>query len=98
MGLSAEFGELVVRLNQRSYPPLAVTHRTLTWHFSLLDDQGIDILDMDCQRVFIAGGGGVSSSLFTAQIALRLPREVQIDDIAKELESLSEDTRVIVQP
>ncbi|OLQ90183.1 transcriptional regulator [Vibrio panuliri] len=64
----------------------------------LLDDQGIDILDMDCQRVFIAGGGGVSSSLFTAQIALRLPREIQIDDIAKELESLSEDTRVIVQP
>lgn len=63
----------------------------------LLDDQGIDILDMDCQRVFIAGGGGVSSSFFTSQIALRLPRNVLIADIAKELESLSEDTRVVIQ-
>ncbi|MGF1909811.1 transcriptional regulator [Vibrio kasasachensis] len=63
----------------------------------LLDDQGIDILDIDCQRVFIAGGGGVSSSLFTSQISLRLPRNVLIEDVAKELESLSEDTRVVVQ-
>ncbi|RTZ16748.1 transcriptional regulator [Vibrio aquaticus] len=61
-----------------------------------LDGQGISILDMDCQRVFIAGGGGVSSSLFTANIAMRLPRELLIDDVAKELEALSEDTRVMV--
>ncbi|MGR5470998.1 glycine cleavage system protein R, partial [Vibrio astriarenae] len=26
----------------------------------VLDSQGISILDMDCQRVFIAGGGGIS--------------------------------------
>lgn len=63
----------------------------------LLDDQGIDIMDMDCQRVFIAGGGGVSSSLFSAEVTLRLPANVQISDVAKELESLSEDTRVIIQ-
>ncbi|WP_114767137.1 glycine cleavage system protein R [Vibrio rhodolitus] len=63
----------------------------------LLDNQGIDVLDMDCQRVFIAGGGGVSSSLFTSQIALRLPKEIQISDVVKELESLSEDTRVVLQ-
>lgn len=63
----------------------------------VLDNQGINILDMDCQRVFIAGGGGVSSSLFTANIALKLPTEVQIDDVAKELEALSEDTRVMVE-
>ncbi len=38
----------------------------------VLDNQGINILDMDCQRVFIAGGGGVSSSLFTANMAIEL--------------------------
>ncbi|MFM2590113.1 glycine cleavage system protein R [Vibrio sp. TBV020] len=63
----------------------------------VLDGQGISILDMDCQRVFIAGGGGVSSSLFTANIAMRIPTEVLIDDVAKELEALSEDTRVMVE-
>ncbi|WP_070967691.1 glycine cleavage system protein R [Vibrio sonorensis] len=63
----------------------------------VLDGQGISILDMDCQRVFVAGGGGVSSSLFTANMALRLPGELRIDDVAKELESLSEDTRVLVE-
>ncbi|KOO03521.1 glycine cleavage system protein R [Vibrio nereis] len=63
----------------------------------ILDGQGVSILDMDCQRVFIAGGGGVSSSLFTANMAIRLPAEVDIDDIANELESLSEDTKVMVE-
>ncbi|WED20599.1 transcriptional regulator [Vibrio sp. JC009] len=62
----------------------------------VLDGQGISILDMDCQRVFIASGGGVSNSLFTANLAIRLPAEVSIDDVTKELESLSEDTRVIL--
>ncbi|SDG96865.1 Glycine cleavage system regulatory protein [Vibrio xiamenensis] len=64
----------------------------------VLDNQGINILDMDCQRVFIvggAGGGGVSSSLFTASIAIKIPENVQIDDVVKELESLSEDTKVM---
>lgn len=63
----------------------------------VLDGQGVNILDMDCQRVFIAGGGGVSSSLFTANMAIRLPQEISIDDIVNELESLSEDTRVMVE-
>ncbi len=63
----------------------------------VLDGQGINILDMDCQRVFIAGGGGVSSSLFTASMSVRLPQQINIDDVANELESLSEDTRVLVE-
>ncbi|CAE6895345.1 ACT domain-containing protein [Vibrio alginolyticus] len=63
----------------------------------VLDDQGISILDMDCQRVFIAGGGGVSSSLFSAKIAIKLPSEMEIEDVANELEALSEDTRVIIE-
>ncbi|HAS6347713.1 transcriptional regulator [Vibrio sp. IRLE0018] len=63
----------------------------------VLDNQGISILDMDCQRVFIAGGGGVSSSLFTANMAIKLPVELDIEDVANELESLSEDTRVIIE-
>lgn len=63
----------------------------------VLDNQGINILDMDCQRVFIADGGGVSSSLFTANMAIKLPVEIQINDVANELESLSEDTRVMVE-
>ncbi|MCG3729108.1 glycine cleavage system protein R [Vibrio cincinnatiensis] len=63
----------------------------------LLDGQGIGILDMDCQRVFLAGGGGVSSSLFSATMAIRLPAEINIEDVAKELEALSEDTRVVIE-
>ncbi|MEZ8101836.1 glycine cleavage system protein R [Vibrio bivalvicida] len=63
----------------------------------VLDGQGISILDMDCQRVFIAGGGGVSSSLFTANLSIRLPTQININDVANELESLSEDTRVMVE-
>lgn len=62
----------------------------------LLDSQGITLLDMDCNRVFIANDGGVQASIFTANIALRLPADRQIDDLAKELESLSEDTRVMI--
>ncbi|WP_047042548.1 glycine cleavage system protein R [Vibrio mexicanus] len=63
----------------------------------VLDGQGIHILDMDCQRVFIAGGGGVGSSLFTANMAVKLPSKVNISDVADELEALSEDTRVVVE-
>ncbi|OED86065.1 glycine cleavage system protein R [Vibrio breoganii] len=63
----------------------------------VLDGQGISILDMDCHRVFIAGGGGVSSSLFTAELALKLPAELGVEDVTRELESLSEDTRVVVE-
>ncbi len=63
----------------------------------VLDGQGVNILDMDCHRVFIAGGGGVSSSLFSSTIALRLPAQTGIKDITDELESLSEDTRVIIE-
>ncbi|GEA51016.1 transcriptional regulator [Vibrio inusitatus NBRC 102082] len=63
----------------------------------VLDGQGISILDMDCHRVFLAGGGGVSSSLFTAELALKLPAELAVEDVTRELESLSEDTRVVVE-
>ncbi len=63
----------------------------------LLDSQGISILDMDCQRVFIAGGGCISSSLFTANVAMRLPVNIEIDDVINELEALSEDTRVTLE-
>ncbi len=63
----------------------------------VLDGQSIRILDMDCHRVFIAGGGGVSSSLFTANLAICIPAEITIQDVIKELESLSEDTRVILE-
>lgn len=62
----------------------------------VLDRQGINILDMDCQRVFIADGGGISASLFTANLAIRLPADISIDDVSKELESISEETRVML--
>ena len=52
---------------------------------------------MDCQRVFIADGGGVSSSLFTSTMAVRLPEDVIIDDVVKDLEALSIGIRVIVE-
>ncbi|OBT12092.1 transcriptional regulator [Vibrio sp. UCD-FRSSP16_10] len=64
----------------------------------VLDAQGISILDMDCHRVFVAGAGnGVSASLFTAELALKLPASVTIDDVTRELESLSDDTRVVIE-
>ncbi|SEG17346.1 glycine cleavage system protein R [Vibrio hangzhouensis] len=62
-----------------------------------LDGQDIRILDMDCHRVFIAGGGGIGSSLFTANMALKIPPAMKIEDVANELEALSEDTRVILE-
>ncbi|CAM2866513.1 glycine cleavage system protein R [Vibrio rarus] len=64
----------------------------------ILDTQGVNILDMDCHRVFIAGGGnGVSSSLFTAEMALKLPAGLNIEDVTHELELLSSDTKVVVE-
>ncbi|QIA63416.1 transcriptional regulator [Vibrio astriarenae] len=63
----------------------------------VLDAKGISILDMDCHRVFVAGGGGVSSSLFSANMALKLSPELDIEDVTKDLEMLSEDTRVILE-
>jgi glycine cleavage system regulatory protein len=62
-----------------------------------LDRQNIYILDMDCQRVFVAGGGGVSSSLFTANMTVKVPEDVIIDDVVKDLETLSNGIRVIVE-
>ncbi len=52
---------------------------------------------MDCQRVFIAGGDGISSSLFTANVAMHPPVNIEIDDVINELEALSEDTRVTLE-
>lgn len=60
----------------------------------ILDGQDVHILDLDCQRVFIAGGGGVSSGLFTSTAAIRIPADITISDVIQELESLSEDTRI----
>ncbi len=61
-----------------------------------LDEQHIDILDMDCQRVFIASSQGVSSSLFTATLAIRLPDDIRIENITAQLQSLGEHTRVML--
>ncbi|MGL6260263.1 glycine cleavage system protein R [Vibrio sp. WXL103] len=63
----------------------------------ILDAKGISILDMDCNRVFVASGGGISSSLFSANMALKLAPELSIEDVTKDLEMLSEDTRVILE-
>ncbi|GAD79450.1 glycine cleavage system protein R [Vibrio ezurae] len=84
-----EVFSLRVNANDRAGIVNEITH--------ILDSQGVSILDMDCQRVFIAGGGsGISSSLFTAQLALQLPAALGLSDVTRELESLSEDTKVII--
>ncbi len=83
-----EIFQLRIDANDRAGIVNEITHA--------LDGQNIRVLDMDCHRVFIAGGGGVSSSLFTANLAICLPEEISIQDVTKELESLSEDTRVIL--
>ncbi|CAM4303288.1 glycine cleavage system protein R [Vibrio neonatus] len=84
-----EIYSLRVNANDRAGIVNEITH--------ILDKQNVTILDMDCQRVFIAGGGsGISASLFTAQLALKLPAALGLKDVTRELESLSEDTKVII--
>ncbi|MGX9416022.1 glycine cleavage system protein R [Vibrio sp. RC27] len=63
----------------------------------LLDSQRVRVLDLNCQRVFITGNSGISSTIFTANISVKLPKLLSIDDIIKELESLSEETKVMLE-
>jgi glycine cleavage system regulatory protein len=63
----------------------------------LLDSQRIRVLDLNCQRVFISGHDGISSTLFTANISVKVPPQVSIYDVTKELEALSEDTKVMIE-
>lgn len=63
----------------------------------LLDSQRVRVLDLNCQRVFITGNSGVSSTLFTANISVKIPHILSINDIVKELESLSEETKVMIE-
>lgn len=63
----------------------------------LLDSQRIRVLDMNCQRIFISDRQGVNSTLFTANLSLKVPETINIKDVIHELESLSEDTKVILE-
>jgi len=63
----------------------------------LLDNQRIRVVDMNCQRVFISSENGINTSLFSANLAIKLPNGMSIKDVVNELESLSEDTRVIIE-
>jgi glycine cleavage system regulatory protein len=63
----------------------------------LLDSQRVRVLDLNCQRIFITGNSGVSSTIFTANISVKIPPELSIKDIVKELEALSEDTKVMIE-
>jgi glycine cleavage system regulatory protein len=64
---------------------------------NLLDSQNIRVLDMNCQRIFISGVEGVASNLFSCNISLKVPAEIAIADVMKELESLGDDTRVMLE-
>lgn len=63
----------------------------------LLDNQRIRVVDMNCQRIFISGEDGINTNLFSANLTLKLPDNMSIIDVVHELESLSEDTRVIIE-
>ncbi len=63
----------------------------------LLDSQRIRVVDLNCQRIFIAGHDGVSSALFTSNISLKIPPNLSIYDVVNELEALSEDIKVRVE-
>ncbi len=63
----------------------------------LLDNQRIRVVDMNCQRIFISGENGINTNLFSANLTLKLPDNMSITDVVHELESLSEDTRVIIE-
>ncbi|RQW63461.1 glycine cleavage system protein R [Vibrio viridaestus] len=63
----------------------------------LLDNQRIRVIDMNCQRIFISGVDGINTNLFSANLTIKLPNNMPIKDVVNELESLSEDTRVIIE-
>jgi glycine cleavage system regulatory protein len=83
--------EFQLRINARDRTGIIneITH--------LLDSQRIRVLGMNCQRIFIANTRGVNSALFIAHISLRLPELISIHDLVNELESLSEETTVIIE-
>jgi glycine cleavage system regulatory protein len=64
---------------------------------NLLDSQNIRVLDMNCQRIFISGIEGVANNLFSCNLSLKVPIEIAIEDVIKELESLGDDTRVMLE-
>ncbi|MCE0492612.1 glycine cleavage system protein R [Vibrio salinus] len=63
----------------------------------LLDNQRIRVIDMNCQRIFISGENGINTNLFSANLTIKLPENMSITDVVNELESLSEDTKVIIE-
>lgn len=63
----------------------------------LLKQHQVHILDMDCQRVFIADDHGVASNSFTANLALRFSPHTSVEAISQELEYIGIETKVIIQ-
>lgn len=63
----------------------------------LLDSQRIRVLDLNSQRIFVSGNAGVSSTIFTANIRVKVPAHIAIEDVTKELEALGDNTRVMLE-
>ncbi|WP_394136362.1 glycine cleavage system protein R [Aliivibrio fischeri] len=60
---------------------------------NILQNEGIELIDMDSHRIGVPASG---TSVFTATLSLKLPAAANINDLAAEIESLSEDMVVTV--
>lgn len=63
----------------------------------LLDSQRIRVLDLNSQRIFVSGNAGVSSTIFTANITVKVPPHIAIADVTKELEALGDNVKVMIE-
>ncbi len=60
----------------------------------LLEQEQVQIVNMDSNRVFLVGGGGISANLFTSRLTLKLPAQLTIQDVMMQLESIGTDSKV----
>ncbi|KAB2824443.1 transcriptional regulator [Aliivibrio sp. S4TY2] len=60
---------------------------------NILQKESVELIDMDSHRIGVPANG---SSVFTATLSLKLPISANINDLAAEIEALSEDMVVTV--
>ncbi|CAH0533351.1 hypothetical protein VST7929_01217 [Vibrio stylophorae] len=61
----------------------------------ILDERNIEVIDMDCHRF---GLGAIAGTMFTAQVSVKMPADITAQDMANDIEALSQGTIVKLQP
>ena len=60
---------------------------------NILQKESVELIDMDSHRIGVPANG---SSVFTATLSLKLPLSTNINDLAAEIEALSNDMVVTI--